>query len=69
MGIAVLLVIGIAGLLGIMFLPTIFDMASSTLLGISPTIPLSAIVDILPYAFGGLIIIGIFWALVRGTGS
>ena len=65
MGIVVLLVIGIAGLVGLMILPTVFDIASAFSL-VTDT-PLYDIIQILPYAFGALIIIGIVWTLVKGT--
>lgn len=65
MGIAVLLVIALGLLMGLIMLPTVFDFCA--LFSLVPETPLYAIIQILPYAFLGLVIIGIFWTLTKQT--
>lgn len=63
MGIAVLLIIGIALLMGLVMLPTIFAFSVASMWGIDAATPLYDIVNILPYAFLGILIIGCLWTL------
>lgn len=66
MGIAVILVVGLALLMGLVMLPTVFDISVAGNLGIPADTPLYDIVNILPYAFFAIVIIGCFWA-IKGT--
>lgn len=61
MGVVVLLVVGVALLVGLVTLPTVFDAVE--LFNVAVDTPLYDIIQILPYAFLGLIVIGIFWSI------
>ena len=61
MGIVKILVIPVALFVGLVLLPTVFNFSVASLWGISTDTPLYDIVNIMPYAFLTLIIIGCIW--------
>jgi len=63
MGIAVLLIVGIAVTIGLVTMPTVIDVAGA--FNVAVDTPLYDIVQLLPIAFFGLIIVGALWAASR----
>jgi uncharacterized membrane protein len=64
MGIVVLLVVGLALLIGVAILPVVTTTVNlSSLLGIAAGTPLAAIIGLLPICFIGLIILAAIWCV------
>ena len=61
MGIVVLLVVGLAILMGFVMMPTIVEITD--LFTAAAGTPLAAIISLMPFAFLGLIIIGCLWVV------
>jgi formate hydrogenlyase subunit 3/multisubunit Na+/H+ antiporter MnhD subunit len=66
MGLAVILIAGLALLIGVAILPTVTTTVNaSDLAGVGAGTPLSAIIGLLGICFLGLIILAVIWAVAK----
>lgn len=65
MGIVAILVICVALLVGLITLPTVFDIVG--MFDVATDTPLYSIIQLLPYGFLAIVILAAFWFLVNKT--